>query len=252
MKKAIAVITIGAIILTLYIMQTQQLKYPLDPTSKKVLEQTVDEFLEDKIFDLIWKRTFHWITFFESLDGFTMSADGLGTNVLSGADLNMTTGAVSGNANEIIKQPSWQGLMTFSRRSAMRTSVVLTQVTTQTIYLVTGGLSSGSYYGFKIVNATLSGVSYNGTTETLVTLATLIGATTYNLEARYSPKDKIVFYVNSVDRGTINHAVATSLPLADETSETQLMDIKLTTNTIAAKTMQVSFFEYFQLRNILK
>ena len=42
-----------------------QLKFPLDQQSKRIIETTVDEFLDAKIHSNLWKRTFHWITFFE-------------------------------------------------------------------------------------------------------------------------------------------------------------------------------------------
>lgn len=256
LKLAIALtIVLAGLAVIIDMNQEPQLKYPLDQTSKRIIEQTIDETLEEKVFDMIWKRTIHWITFFESLDGFSATADGAGTIAQSsGADIIFTTGATSGNANELVKQPAEQGLLTFSRKSNMRTGMLVGQITDQTVYLVAGGLSSGSYYGFKITNATLYGVVSNGTTESTVSLATIAASTVYALEARYEPKSKVVFYVDAVERGIIQHSVAAPLPLADEssTASIRLLDIKITTNAAAAKVMQVSFFEYLQHRNILR
>ena len=255
-KKLKLAITLTIVLVGLAVIidmsQEPQLKYPLDQQSKRIIEQTTDEFLEEKVFDLIWKRTFHWLTFFESLDGFTVTEGGAGTNVLTGTDLIMTTGALTTNANEVIKQPAEQGLMTFSRRSNMRAGFLLGQITDQTVYIVVGGLSSGSYYGFKITNATLYGVVSNGSTESTVTLATLSASTVYTMEARYSPKEKVIFYVDAVEKGVIQNSVATPIPLANETASVRLMDIKITTNADAAKVLQISLFEYLQHRNVLR
>ena len=65
--------------------------------------------LEDFVFDDIWKRTFHYITFFESLDGFNVS----GTTSIDDTKATLTTGATSGNSAAIAKQPLNQRLTTY-------------------------------------------------------------------------------------------------------------------------------------------
>lgn len=220
-----------------------QLNLPLDQQSKKIIEKTVDEFLEDKIFDLIWKKTFHWTTFFESLDGFSTS----GTVTVDEDDVLLTTGASDGDSANIIKTPSWQGLITFSQQSYWRTAIEVSSVAAVTKYLIVGGLASGSYYGFKIVDDSLKGVSYDGSTEKTVDLLT-ISTSTYNIEARYLPRNKIIFLVESAERGVITE----NLPSPADVANAKLFEFKVTTNENVAKSMQVSFFEYLQSRNILR
>ena len=220
-----------------------QLNLPLDQQSKKIIERTVDEFLKDKVFELIWKHTFHYITFFESFDGFSTS----GTATIDKDDVQLTTGATSGNSANIVKTPAWQGLVTFSQQSYWRTTISVSTVTAVTKYFVVGSLASGSYYGFKIVDDSLKGVSYDGTTEKTVDLAT-ISTGTYNLEARYLPSNKIIFLVNAAESGVITQ----NLPLPVVTVNVNFFEFKITTNANAAKTMQFSFFEYLQSRNILR
>jgi len=240
MKKTIVIIFLILIIITM-----SQLKYPLDKKSESIIEKTVDKFLENKIFDLIWKRTFHWVTFFESLDGFSVTAD---AQDLTLGLVEITTSAAEDNTAFVFKQPAKQGVITFSERSRMRTTLIFASVADITAYAIVGQITEGfSYYGFKVVNNTLYGVSYDGTTEKTVELQTITTAQ-FNVEARYTPASKIVFYVDSDEKGVINE----NLPSRVATPNISLMRFEITTNAEAAKTMQFSFFEYLQSRNVLR
>ena len=247
MKKTIIILILAILILGLaiFIKMEGQLKLPLDQQSKKIIERTVDEFLEDKIFDLIWKKTVHWITFFESLDGFHVTAD---AQSIDHNDVWIRTSAVDANSAYILKQPTLQGLITFSQKSHMRSAVSIDSVASVTAYIIVGKTGGDSYYGFKIVNNSLKGVSFDGTTEKTVDLQTISASTIYNIEARYSPADKIVFLVETVEKGVIIQ----NLPLRIAVVNINPMEIRITTNTTAAKTLQFSFFEYLQSRNILR
>jgi len=224
--------------------QSQASNYPPSVDLKVAVDSVLDENLPDKIFDLIWKKTFHWITLFESLDGFNFTAGA--TQSTNGSYVELKTSSTLNNEVEINKQPAWQGLITFSQRSYFRTNISFTDITDQTIYATVGNKGTTNYYGFKIVADALYGVSYDGTTEKTILLQT-ITATTFNLEARYLPSNKIVFLVDSVEKGTIT----VNLPIPVKTSNVQLMDIRIKTTATAVKTIQVSFFEYLQTRNVL-
>lgn len=253
MKRAVYVLTIINLIWLIIIMTdnfefekpSQASVYPPSVDFKQAVEATINDILADKIFDTIWKKTFHWITVFESLDGFNFNAGA--TQSTNGSYVQLATSAVLNNEVEINKQPSWQGLITFSQRSYFRSNIYFNNTTNQTIYLTVGNKDTTNYYGFKIIDANLYGVSYDGTTEKTILLTT-ITATNYNLEARYLPSNKIVFLVESLEIGVIT----TNLPLPVTTSNVQLMDIRIKTTATAIKTIQVSFFEYLQVRNILQ
>lgn len=236
MKKLIIV---GVIVILAIIMQ---LTYPLDKITKTLIANEVREEMRNFTFDAIWRNTFHWFTFFESLDGFTVA----GTTSVNGNNVLITTGATSGNKAEVNKQPSWQGLFTFSRRSNFRSAFVLTSVESQTIYITVGNKDVAGYYGFKIVNGNLYGVTSDGTNENAILLQTVVASTGYNIEARYQPHNKVVFLVNNTEKGSS----VTKLPEADETTANlHIMDIEIVTNENVAKTIQMSFFEYLQHRN---
>lgn len=240
MKKILIIVVIIFILIFM-----SQLKLPLDQISKSIIEKTVDEFLEDKVFDLTWKNTFHWITFFESLDGFTVAAD---SHSIDHANLVITTSDVEDNTAYVKKQPSIQGLITFSQRSNMRTAFIIGSVADVTAYMLVGNTGANDYYGFKIVNNSLKGVSKDGTTEKTVDLQTISASTVYGIEARYSPADKIIFLVDAVEKGVINQ----NLPSRTEVAEILPLHFSIQTNTTAAKTLQFSFWEYLQSRNILR
>lgn len=209
---------------------------------KVQVSQALNELLPEKIFDLVWKKTFHYLTTFESLDGFTL----VGVPTITGGYIDLTTSNVTNNEIEVDKQPAYQGLITFSERSYFRSNISFSNTTNQTIYLTVGNKDTGNYYGFKVVNDTLYGVSQDGTTEKTILLQTITN-TLYNLEARYMPSDKIVFLVDSVEKGTIN----TNLPTPTLGANVQLMDLRIKTTANEVKTMRASFYEYLQKRSVL-
>lgn len=227
--------------------------YPPNEDFKRAVEAANEEVLPEKIFDFIWKKTFHYITFFESLDGLNNNVSGAGSNTITSNYLTMTTGAVLGNNNLVSKDPLLQGLKTFSQASRFRSSFEVTSVADQTIYITTSTSQGGTavFYGFKIVNGNLYGVSSNNGTaneSTVLLQAIAVSPDAYNIEARYTPSDKIIFLVNSVEKGVLT----TGLPSPANTINTTLYEIKITTNAAAAKTIRLSFIEYFQRRNVLQ
>lgn len=228
-------------------MADQQLTYPLDAQSKKVVEATTDIYMPSKIFDLMWQNVFRYLTMFDSIDGMQVGApDGVSTLTYNaGASIVFTTGTTSTNSIELYKIPNIQTIITFQQKSAMRSCFQVSQITAQTIYIVIGRVhSSNYYYGFKVVNATLSGCVYDGTTENTVPLiGTISTLTNYEIEARYTPSQGVTFYVNGVQRGRIGNV---NLPNVSVVSVNSLFDIKLTTNANASKIMNMSFLDYQQ------
>ena len=249
MKITTIIIIIAILITGLAIYNMPQLKYPLDPQSKEIIQKTVDEFLDHKIHNNLWKRTFHFMTFFESLDGFYVAAD---ASSIDKNEVSISTSAVLNNVAILSKLPSWQGLITFSQKSFMRTAFVVNSISDVTAYFIIGNLSSGEYYGFKLVDDTLKGVSYDGTTESTVDLKTISASTIYGIEARFYPNDKVVFYIDTEEVGVINTNLPSGITAGVAVANTYLFEINLKNTATAVKTLQFSFFEYLQHRNVLK
>ena len=221
--------------------------YPSIIDFKMAVDQTLNELLSDKVLDLLWKNTFHWLTFFESVDGFVQTIVGTGTVAIDGNDVVLATSATTNDSVNLAKEPSWLGLATFSQRSFMRSAVVVNSITNQEIYIKVGRNDTQGY-GFKIINANLYGTTHDGTTESTVLLQTISAATAYQLEARYLPSDKVVFFVDTVEKGVLT----VNLPSPVITANDKLMTLMVKTTTTAARNMQISYFEYLQKRNILQ
>lgn len=201
-------------------------------------QQNTDEL----IFDDIWKKMFHYITFFEGLQGFNVS----GNISVDGNQLLLVAGGKDSSVAEITKTPSWQGLVTFSQRERFRTAFTMTN-TNNTEGYISVGRHNGESYGFKIVNTDLYGYVNNGEKESLVFLQK-ISNEMYGVEARYKPNEVVVFYVNSIEKGEIQKG----LPSARSVPNHNLMDISFKTTDTLQKSFQVSFFEYLQTRSVLK
>lgn len=198
---------------------------------------------DDPIFDYLWKKTFQYQTFFENLQGFTTKGN---VDLQSGA-LALSAGGNFGAAAEILKQPMFQGLATFSERSRFRTAFTVTSPS-GTIAYVSVGLHGGAGYGFKVVDDTLYGFTNDGTKENTIFLQTVQSGKIYSVEGRYKPNDVVAFYVNTELKGAITDV----LPKATKTVNPTLFDLYLESRDGSEKTLQTSFFEYLQKRSVLK
>lgn len=212
------------------------------PTTATVSSAGTQQNIEDLVFDTVWKKMFHYITFFEGLQGFNV----LGNISVDGSQLLFVAGGKDSPVAEITKTPSWQGLVTFSQRERFRTAFTMTTTNNTEAYISVGRHDSQSY-GFKIVNTNIYGYVNDGKRETLVFLQK-ISSETYGIEARYKPNEIVVFYVNSLEKGEIVKGLPSALAVPNYT----LMDISFRTTDTFQKSFQVSFFEYLQTRNVLK
>ena len=245
-KKQFSLVFLTAVITTIFTQAliTSALTNPVEsaPAGASIEKNASLSDIENKIFEDIWKKTFHYTTFFESLDGFHVS----GNASVDGNQLIFVTEDKENSTVKVSKTPSWQGLATFSQKSRFRTAFTMTNRNNVEAYLSIGG-HEGKSYGFKIVNDKLYGYSNDGTKELAVLLQTITNDT-YNVEARYKPNEVIVFYVNSKNRGELTKG----FPSASQLPNHHLMEMSLKTNDSLQKSFQVSFFEYLQMRNVLK
>ncbi|MBI5221093.1 MAG: hypothetical protein HY978_04665, partial [Candidatus Liptonbacteria bacterium] len=152
---------------------------------------------------------FRWLTLFEGLGGYTTQ----GHVWADGTQLRLATEQVRGSRAWLIKQPAWQNFLSFAQPSQLQTALVISTSTGMTAYLVHGSAmeSTGrSYYGFKVVNNSLWGVSSgNGTsTEQAVLLSNVLSPTeVYLVEARYYPKSRVEFTLRTPVNGKTTKGV---------------------------------------------
>lgn len=227
----------------------------LDNESKTI----IDNIVEDRLFDNQWRSSVHYLSFFESLDGMTSTVTGAGTVAYGGGKdvVALTTGAVSTNYSQLTKTASRQGLVTFAQDSRFRTAFDTAKgggsFNNTTVYMVIGD-TTGEYYGFKITSGNLYGVTKRtGVTEATFALQAYDEtAAILNIEARYFADARVDFFVNSVQLGSIANSTTLVLPTVSTSPNSAIIDFKITTSEAFTKTLYVSFFEYFQKRNILK
>lgn len=236
-----------------------QLKYPLDQESLKAivsaLEGKTDTF--DLVLELIWRKMFIWETFFESLDGFEKIVSTGASITPEGGQIVFLTGNTAGNFARLYKKPYWQGVSTFFKKNGFRTTFILDSNSNVEAYFTLGENDvDHSHYGFKVVNNVLKGISNSGdgSPDAEVNLLTINSSVVYNIEARYYPKEKIVFYVNyrGSEQASIYEKpagmITTNLPKDKRTPNRMIMDVQIKTIDGVNKTLKMSYWQFFQSR----
>jgi len=214
------------------------LGFPLDPITSKIIGDKIS-----KVFlDTMWNGFFYYLGFFEPSVWYDQVTGSGTVTHRTGIDLN--TGVTNPSTAKVITEfPGFPDfvLNTVNTHQRFRSVFAISATMTNLVaYIVRGNISDWEiYYGFKVINSTLMGVSQDDTgSEATVNLMTIQGDTNYDIEARFYPKEKIVFYVN----GDIVGTLATKIP----TSIIGLGEVRISTSTTADKEMTVPFFEYIQ------
>lgn len=231
--------------------ELNQLAYPLDSDSVRLLKDTFKEETPD----IIWNRYFYLlenpivIDAAQSLGTWSMTASG-GSFSGNRSGVTLKTSTTSGNYAGIIKDLSTQNIIKFNRQQEFRTAFSMSNVSDVTAYLVRGDQKDAEnlYYGFKIVDGYLYGVTRNGETESVVDLNYPISAsTTYDLDATLDIINGAVFMVrDTADRKILAKArLLTNLPTGTSTS---FFSVYITTNDTTDKQLTFSYVEYMQLR----
>lgn len=227
----------------------------------------------------LWNKFFYYFTWLESLNvsapqgadsggdteaNITMpgswdtATSGSATLSFGSAGCVLSTGATSGSASGIAKRPLSQNIIRFDKIQRFRTAFRLSAITNQTAYLIRGGTAqagaSFKYFGFRITGSTLQGTVENNNASTRTNLdlgVTLVADTTYEVEARFFPKEKVIFLVkNSAgefeERGIITTLGAAGIPAG--TTEIDFFEFYISNSAAEAKQLTVSYVEYIQER----
>lgn len=219
-----------------------QLQYPLDPESKAAVRQVVDEILTDKSMDIVWNNS-HWMSFIES-SVWARSLTGSAT-VAYVAGTNLATGATSGSVAELRTDDQSDTKLTFTNaktQQRIRTQFKVSSgaMNNQVAYIVRGDTTNDTYYGFMVVDASLYAVSRNGGAQSASLLKTIGADTLYELEARFYPSNRVVFYVDRTATATISTNLPTGVNLQ------MLGNFSIQNSTTASKNMTVYYYEYLQ------
>lgn len=236
--------------------EIQRLKRPLvpfDTAVQKAISDSIQYLLPAQIMDIFWRKLTYWKTFFESNTGYNNA----GTVSTNGTRISITTAAATGSPAYITKTPADNAVYKYSQPIFIRTAFESPAATGYTAYMVFGrsiATTGESFFGFKITNGTLYGVSSNDGTdnEVTVSLGTISASTPYQIEARYYPENKIVFFVDPTltDPGA-KGVLTTGLPIPSESIETNLMCAVINSDDASAQTIQLGFFEILAASNLI-
>jgi hypothetical protein len=98
----------------------------------------------------------------------------------------------------------------WEKKRHFKVNVRIDEITAQIIHLVSGAIADNkaeantwNHIGFKVINAVLYGTVANGTTESILTIATLTGSERRELEAVLTPGVECRFYMDGVDKGAL-------------------------------------------------
>lgn len=256
-----------------------QISQQLNLQSEAFLNTSLERLMPKLSMNLLWNKYFYYFTWLESLnasvaqgddaggdveDNFTVpgawdtATSGTGSLSFGSAGCVLKTGATSGSATGIAKRPLSQSIIRFDRVQRFRTAFRISATTNQVAYLVKGGVAiSGAslkYFGFRINGDVLQGTVENNNASTRTNLAlgvTLSADTTYEVEARLYPNEKVIFYMKDssgvfVERGVITTVGAAGIPTGG--TQTDFFEFYITNSAAEDKQMTVSYVEYVQER----
>lgn len=207
----------------------------LDSDSKKILTQLIGvNFL-----DLLFNNIYYYNTWFDAVDGMEKS----GQSFTAAGQLILETAGTGTNQAYVTKvNPVILNALDFTQPSRLRVSIQPRHTTNQNLKMVVGDHNTQAY-GFEIEDATLRGFAHNATTGTTKNILTITANTNYTMEARFFPGERIDFFVDSVDYGSIT----TNLPTDINTAEI-LWSISITEQEASLKGVELGQLEYIQTR----
>lgn len=200
------------------------------------------------------RRDFHFVTYFESVDGYDLDKGaGAGLGLES---VNLKTVATADDFVSLTKQNvsvAFKGL-TWNKKFSIKMCIKLGSDFdggTQTMNFGRGGFSvddlhdsgTGRKVGFNITDGVLYGVCGDGSASSnvnLMSISTLTGSSQI-FEMDYTPAVGCNFYVNDVLKGS----VTTNLP-SGTISSGYIMTILLKTLENAAKTVDIVYYDLWQ------
>lgn len=182
------------------------------------------------------RNDFHWVTLFESLDGFlTQNA------TLDQTALTLTSGLGGAGANAYItKQPTYPPIaLSWGKDRTIKTRLKINQTVTQTIWAVTGDdVSTARHIGFKIVDNTLYGTVADGTTESTVDLGSYDDV--HDLKCSLIAGVRVDFFVDDILMGTITTNIPTS------GTNYRIIEVLVVADIVATKTVVLSHWDFWQ------
>lgn len=231
-----------------------KLAFPLDDTSQEIIKRIVGDSFISKFPDILWDNLFYYSTYFGISDAALSEGWGLADSSTTPSTGNsfqgvgLATGSTLNDETSIGKEPIYQDVLSYDEPSRIRTAIHLSSVSDVEFNFTIGIGGNGAttkHYGFLVVGNKLYGISGDGTSQTKKELTTLIASTSYLLEARFSPKNNVIFYLKNSNDNKLYEAgsITTNLPSG---TFTKWVEYSIITRAAAWKQVNISFFEYMQ------
>jgi hypothetical protein len=229
-------------------------EYVLRGKDRDVLEevQEVAAGCAEAIFEMdLWTRDFYKIIQFEAIDIFDWLTSGSGSYTITVGAVVLSTGFIINSESEMEYGLVYSPLtLTWDKERRLRVAVWFNSWTNQTIYIIQGDRPTAlpdpdqQNIGFKIVNNEIFGCVCNGVIETLTpVLRILVGGATVILEARFTPNQKCVFYIDGVEAATLT----TGLPSGNG-GALSLARAYITNSAAEDKSIAYTIWEFYQKR----
>ncbi len=203
------------------------------------LEATGDaEFRNAIIRGNLERNDFYWMTIFESLDGYDIALATIGA-----VSVTLETAATTSSQAKAIKNPilNFNGL-TWDKDRKIRTKVRFFTNTNQSIWLISGDISTARHIGFKVLDGVLYGTVADGTTESTLNCGSVsTSGNGVSLETRFETGVGAEFFVDDISKGTIT----TNLP-SGTAFASRMIEFIVTTDENVAKKITFSFYELWQ------
>lgn len=190
----------------------QQLIDPLDPKTKAVLKAHIAEVLPGLLFDAKWRSHFDFFTVFESID--RLYYDGGGSAALTDSEgLKLEVSALGATeANFFLLMPAG-ALIRHDKPTRFRCALRVTSIAdmSASVYSLVP-VSAVDWISVGIENGRLLGTVTINTVVRDIDLGAAAANTFYTLEYRYVPGDRVVFFVDGVEKGTLTNVLLTADP----------------------------------------
>ena len=224
------------------------LKYPLPKQDQRVIEQAIDKFINENIFDIQWDDFYRYSTQFPSLDGFFV----LGSSTVNGIGVQMESPGTGAGGTALVQK--FDVLPTsFKSPSRIRAMIQVATTTGQHILVVVGNPTTDAY-GFFIDDNILFGLAQTANTaSTTIEIQTLTKDKWYLIDARYEPNNLIRYFVaedgdDVANQIVLKGVIRTNLPTA--TNFNGLFVSEVVETEAFVKVFNISFYEYMQKRFI--
>ncbi len=182
------------------------------------------------------RNDFHWITLFESIDGYQSA----GATVIAG-EVTLATNGVLYNEANLLKLPTYNfNQLTWNKDRKLRTQIKFDNTIQQDIHITIGNTGTLEHIGFYIVDNAMYACCCDGSTHNIVNIGTL-SAASYAFEIRYTAGAKAEHYVNDVLKATLVNNLPSGINFAN-----RVLYISIKDTGAQVKTLHLSFWDFWQ------